>query len=166
MQRRSIVAVVAVVALIVAVAVAIVFTGRSSPASSATLPALQGTTLQGKPFDLAQVSGKPTVVNFFASWCPPCNSEAPDLARFAAAHPGVQFVGVAVNDANADTASFVAKYGLPYTIVMDPNGAIAKAWGADAIPRTVFIDAHGAVKDFIVGAATTAQFEERLLSIQ
>ena len=135
-------------------------------ATSSPAPALQGTTLHGQAFDLADLAHKPIIVNFFASWCPPCNNEAPDLAAFAKAHPEVQIVGVATNDAQADTAAFVEKYGLPYTIVMDPNGAIATAWGAAAIPRTVFIDAQGKVRDAIVGAASRQQFEVGLKGIQ
>jgi cytochrome c biogenesis protein CcmG/thiol:disulfide interchange protein DsbE len=123
---------------------------------------LSGTTLDGISFDLASYHGKPVVVNFFASWCPPCNSEAPDLVAFARAHPEVAFVGVDVNDKQADAQGFVNKYGLPYPIVYDPNGAVGGVWKVDGIPTTFFIDANGVVKAHIVGAADKATFEAEL----
>jgi thiol-disulfide isomerase/thioredoxin len=165
MHHRALVSLLAVAALAAAL-LGLVACGGSAGASADSAPALQGKTLQGDAFDLASLKGKPTIVNFFASWCPPCNSEAPDLVAFAKAHPEVQFVGVATNDAASDTTGFVLKYHLPYTIVMDPNGAIAGAWGADAIPRTVFVDANGRVHDAIVGAASREQFEAGLKGIQ
>jgi cytochrome c biogenesis protein CcmG, thiol:disulfide interchange protein DsbE len=127
---------------------------------------LAGQTLNGVAFDLSAYRGKPVVVNFFASWCPPCNSEAPDLVAFARAHPGTGFVGVDVNDKPADAQAFVSKYGLPYPIVYDPNGTVGGVWKVDAIPTTFFIDANGVVKDHIVGAADRATFEAGLQKAQ
>jgi DsbE subfamily thiol:disulfide oxidoreductase len=124
--------------------------------------ALKGTTLTGKSFDLATMRGKPAVVNFFASWCPPCNAEAPDLVAFSKAHPEVDFVGVAVNDERTDTEGFVSKYGLAYTVVYDPEGGSGSDWGVTGIPTTFFLDARGVVRDTIVGAASREQFEASL----
>lgn len=135
-----------------------------SETSGAT--ALKGTTLQGDTVDLALAGDKPTVVNFFASWCPPCNSEAGDLVKFAKAHPEVQIVGVAVNDAKADAEGFVSQYGLPYTVLMDPDGEIAGTWGVDGIPATFFLDKDGKQQASMVGAASLEQFEEKLKSVQ
>lgn len=123
---------------------------------------LTGTTLTGETFDLATTRGRPTVVNFFASWCPPCNSEAPDLVAFAAAHPEASFVGVAVNDERADTEAFVDKYGIVYPVVYDAEGGTGDDWGVTGIPTTFFLDAQGTIKDTIVGAASREQFEASL----
>jgi thiol-disulfide isomerase/thioredoxin len=125
-------------------------------------PPLTGTTLDGATFDLADTKGKPTVINFFASWCPPCNDEAPDLVAFSEAHPEIEVVGVAVRDQRADTEAFVASYGLAYPVVFDPEGETWTTWGLSGIPTTFFLDADGAVTDTIVGAATRDQFEASL----
>ena len=159
MLRRKLMPLVVLVAL----ALGLVACGGSAGGAA---PALQGTTVQGKTFDLTQTHGAPTVVNFFASWCPSCVAEAGDLVAFAAAHPDVRFVGVAVNDAKADVQRFAAEYRVPYTIVMDESGTIAGAWGVNGIPATFFVDRDGKQQASMVGAATRAQFEEKLKSIQ
>ena len=171
MDRKSVWVVVLAVAALAA-ALAMGACGGTASADSGSFGsggsshALQGTTVNGDSFELTSGSGKPTVVNFFASWCGPCNNEAGDLAAFAAAHPDVQMVGVAVNDQQPDTLAFVTKYGLHYPVVMDPNGSIAADWGVSPIPHTFFVDKSGKVQTSIVGSATLAQFEQDLKSIQ
>jgi thiol-disulfide isomerase/thioredoxin len=128
-------------------------------------PALTGTTLQGEAFDLASLEG-PAVVNFFASWCPPCNEEMPAVVDAAAANPDVAFVGVATNDKQADTQAFVDKYQVPYPVVMDESGTLGGDWGVQYIPTTFFIDADGVQQASIVGAASAEQLEENLQKIK
>ena len=165
---RTAAVVVLVIAALVPAAFVLAGCGASAGASGGSGPAqaLSGSTLTGGTFDLAAVKGKPTVVNFFASWCGPCNQEAPEVVAFAKAHPDVQVVGVATNDKPFDTQAFVNKYGLAYPVVMDLNGSIGNAWGVSGIPTTFFIDKNGNVQDSIVGASTQAMFEDRLKSIQ
>jgi len=159
-----------VLGLVALVAVSLVLAGCGSSAGasggSGSAQPLTGSTLAGGTFDLAAARGRPAVVNFFASWCGPCNQEAPDVVAFAKAHPEVQMVGVATNDKPFDSQSFVAKYGITYPVVMDLDGAIGSAWGVTGIPATFFIDKNGTVQKSIVGASTQAQFEDYLKSIQ
>lgn len=165
MSRRTLVSVVALLALVAAVTFALVGHRGAAAGAATPSPPLAGTTLQHKAFDLAQTRGKPTVVNYFASWCPSCAAEAADIAAFAAAHPDVNVVGVAIRDRRADVQQFVYDYRLPYTIVLDPSGVNANAWGVNGIPATFFLDAQGRTTSSIVGAATRQQFEDGLKSI-
>ena len=158
-MKRIIVAVV-----IAAVAIIAVIAYSQTKGDAAEAETLTGTTLDGQPFDLAELRGSPVVINFFASWCSPCNSEAPDLVAFSAAHPEAQVVGVAVNDERADTEAFVRKYGITYPVVFDPDGGSGNDWGVTGIPTTFFLDAQGTVQDTIVGAASREQFEAALAS--
>jgi len=165
-KQRS--AIVALVVALVVVAPALVVAGCGSSAGTAgsAAPSLQGTTLAGSTFDLAATRGTPTVVNFFASWCGPCNLEAPEVVAFAAAHPDVQVIGVATGDKTADTQAFATKYGVTYSVVLDADGAIASAWGVKGIPTTFFIDRTGKVRDSILGSSTLAQFEAKVATIR
>jgi cytochrome c biogenesis protein CcmG, thiol:disulfide interchange protein DsbE len=138
--------------------------GGSDGAGAATLT---GETLAGDSFDLAEYRGKPVVINFFASWCGPCNAEAADLAAFAREHPDVAFVGVdTFDDDLGDGKAFVAKYGLDYPMVYDPDATIAGGWGVEGIPTTVFLDAGGVERERIVGGADKAAFGAALQSVR
>jgi peroxiredoxin len=163
MQSRTPGSLVIIIAVAACLVVGLVACGGSA---GVTAPALQGQTLEGGTFDLSQSGGRATVVNFFASWCPSCVDEAADVVAFAKAHPEIQMVGVAVNDAEDDTRRFVDEYGVPFPVVMDPNGQAAAAWGVDGIPATFFLDGDGRQQGLVVGPMTREQFEEKLQSIR
>jgi thiol-disulfide isomerase/thioredoxin len=169
-RRETAAAVVVALGLAALVAVSLVLAGCGSSGGasggSGSAQPLTGSTLSGGTFDLAAAKGKPTVVNFFASWCGPCNQEAPEVVAFAKAHPDVQMIGVATNDKPFDTQSFATKYGIAYPVVMDLDGSIGNSWGVTGIPTTFFIDKSGTVQKSIVGSSTQAQFEDYLKSIQ
>jgi cytochrome c biogenesis protein CcmG, thiol:disulfide interchange protein DsbE len=110
-------------------------------------------------FDVADYAGKPLVVNYFGSWCPPCNLEAPELASWTKSHPDAQIVGVAVEDTEDAAAGFMGKYGLSYPIVLDPQWSNANDNGVTGVPETVFYDAKGKEVDRIIGATTEAQLD-------
>ena len=136
--------------------------GSSSGSSGSTA----GVAIEApSDFNVAKYAGKPLVVNFFGSWCGPCNAEAPDLAMFAKANPGVQFAGVAVNDTEDDSTSFMTKYGLSYPVVMDDNSLSAK-YGITWVPTTIFFNGGGQEVDRIVGAAARDQFGQSLARAQ
>jgi len=109
-------------------------------------------------FKVADYAGKPLVVNYFASWCGPCNLEAPELSSFAKAHPDVAIVGIAVNDKQGAVMDFMGKYGLTYPVVMD-DGRLQANDGVTGVPETIFYNAAGKQVDHIIGAATTGQFD-------
>jgi cytochrome c biogenesis protein CcmG, thiol:disulfide interchange protein DsbE len=86
------------------------------------------------------------VVNFFASWCGPCADEAPLLDRLErrlAGHGTI--VGVAWNDATADTRRFVREHGVRYPVVRDVDEAFGRAYGVNGVPETFVLDPHGRI---------------------
>jgi cytochrome c biogenesis protein CcmG, thiol:disulfide interchange protein DsbE len=101
------------------------------------LPLLSGGTLSSE-----RLEGSPVVLNFFASWCAPCREEAPLLERSWRAYRdrGVRFVGVAINDARADTRRFVDEFGITYPVVRDESDRLARALDVAGLPQTFFID--------------------------
>jgi thiol-disulfide isomerase/thioredoxin len=116
-------------------------------------PAVSGTDLDGKPLSLAEFKGKVIVLNFWASWCPPCRAEAPALQAVssATASLGVQFVGVDIRENGPDDgANFVATKGIDYPSFADPAARIALAFRGTGIPpetppSTLVIDRSGRI---------------------
>jgi len=104
--------------------------------------------LDGKLQPLAQWRGKVMVVNFWATWCPPCLKEIPEFVRLQQRYgdKGVQFLGLAIDD-RARVASFVAQHGMNYPVLMAEKEGLALARDAGnrvgALPFTVIIDKHG-----------------------
>ncbi len=110
-------------------------------------------------FAVADYAGKPLVVNYFGSWCAPCNLEAPELVVLAGSHPDAQFVGVAVEDTEDAVTTFMNEYDLTYPVVLDPDWSIANENGVTGVPETLFYDAQGKEVDRVIGATTEAQLD-------
>jgi peroxiredoxin len=114
----------------------------------------QLTDLAGKPIRLADLKGKAVWVNFWTTWCPPCQSEVPILRDLSARYKdrGLELVAISVQETSpADVVAYAAKYQLPYTIGFDGSGKVFHAYKAFGLPTQVFIDANGVI-DSIVGA--------------
>jgi thiol-disulfide isomerase/thioredoxin len=125
--------------------------------------ALTGTDLDGEEVDLAALRGKPVVVNVWASWCPPCRVEQPDLNE-AAAELGdrVEFVGLNIRDASRDNAAaYVRNLDVPYASVYSADGAALLPFAGTltprSIPSTVVLDAEGRIAASVNGRIPTTQ---------
>jgi cytochrome c biogenesis protein CcmG, thiol:disulfide interchange protein DsbE len=122
--------------------------GQHPPAPQAgrTLPVLSGSP--GAPGDsLAAYRDRVVVLNFWASWCVPCQTEAPLLERAQRrlqAHHGT-VLGVTYLDASTDAQGFVRDHRITYPNLRDTNGAFAHAYGTDQLPESFVIDRNGAV---------------------
>jgi thiol-disulfide isomerase/thioredoxin len=118
-------------------------------------PELDGEWIVPPPVRLADLSGKPVIVNFWASWCAPCREEAPELARFdremgARAH----LVGVDFQDAKADALAFTREFRWRFPNVRDPQGKLAGRYGLVGLPTTYVIDPQGRIARRMTGAQT------------
>jgi cytochrome c biogenesis protein CcmG/thiol:disulfide interchange protein DsbE len=129
------------------------------PAAAAfSLPALGQS---GSPVSLRSYQGKPLIVNFFASWCDPCQRETPLLATFYRTELGkVAIVGLDENDVRANAMSFTHRYGVGYPVGFDPTATVATAYGVIALPQTFFLDARHHVVDRVFGAVTLADLSK------
>jgi cytochrome c biogenesis protein CcmG/thiol:disulfide interchange protein DsbE len=133
-----------------------------APAATRTLESLQG----GARRSLAALRGKVVVLNFWASWCEPCEVEAPMLERAQGTleREGATVLGVAYKDAAPDSRAFVARYHLTYPNLRDTEGSFASAYGTDQLPETFVIDRAGRVVAISRGEVDQA-FVDRALAL-
>jgi cytochrome c biogenesis protein CcmG/thiol:disulfide interchange protein DsbE len=107
----------------------------------------------GEEVPLGEVVDGPTVVNFFASWCPPCIAEMPDFESVAQQVAGdVEFIGLAVQDRTADAERIIDETGITYRWARDARGDVASAAQITQMPATMFIDADGTIVSVHSGA--------------
>jgi cytochrome c biogenesis protein CcmG, thiol:disulfide interchange protein DsbE len=125
-------------------------------------PAIDGSALDGSGrLDLARYRGRPVVVNFWASWCGPCRSEAPQLVRFAQSHPGVQMLSVNSSDLSQQAAlAFARKAKWTWPSVYDPAGKFQQAYGVGGLPATFLVDAGGDLRARKLGGTTAQELDQ------
>ena len=166
MARRFHLAFAVVCMSLVACAAGDATTTSAGPLLPATADALPQMDTEMFSTMLAQQHGTPVVVNIWASWCPPCKAEAPDLAAAARRHgDGVQFIGVDTQDDRGGGTDFIARYGLPYPSVFDPTNEIALSYGLYSPPATLFFDANGALVRTVPGQISAEDLERGIRAI-
>jgi thiol-disulfide isomerase/thioredoxin len=134
--------------------------GLNRSFSAFEAPALQGETLDGQTFDLTSLRGKPVVVNFWASWCGPCNQEAPELVRFANENRA-HVVGVNIDDKGSKARSFARTHGLEFPLVPKDINTLFDYKGP-GLPFTVIVDADGRVVDTHAGVVTAKLLDSKI----
>lgn len=112
-----------------------------------------GVDLNGHVWRLADLRGKGVLINFWASWCPPCLAEMPSLQALAQFYGPEKLVVLAVNfkESPAVVQRFVQRTDLALPVLLDPSGATARAWGATVFPTTVLVAADGRVRGVVRG---------------
>ncbi|MGA0602590.1 DsbE family thiol:disulfide interchange protein [Caulobacter sp. KR2-114] len=129
------------------------------------MPAASLAPLAGGPATPIRTAIKgPVLVNFFASWCAPCISEAPALMALKA--EGAPIVGIAYKDRTEDTQGFLAQHGNPYSQVLaDSDGQAGIGFGVTGVPETYAIDAQGVIRGKVAGQLSADQAEALLQKI-
>jgi cytochrome c biogenesis protein CcmG/thiol:disulfide interchange protein DsbE len=167
--RHKLITGIVAIFVVAAVAVSLATSGTSGPppapvAAGFTLDSL---TAPGQHITLSQYQGKPLIVNFWASWCEPCQQETPLLASwYTRQHGHVIIVGLDENDTAASAVKFAKAKGVSYPIGVDPQLAAANAYGVTGLPQTFFLNAQHRIVDHVLGAVTQADLDKGLRLMQ
>jgi cytochrome c biogenesis protein CcmG, thiol:disulfide interchange protein DsbE len=134
-------------------------------AAGSAAPALSLTALDGKKVNLASLRGRVVLVNFWATWCPPCRKELPDLAELWSEQQGrcFELLGVAEESPAPELAAAARR--IPYPILLDPRGDAANDWSVTGYPKSYLIDPGGNVVRVFDGAIRKQQALEAMAPI-
>jgi peroxiredoxin len=124
----------------------------AAPHAGDVAPAFTLPRTTGGNLTLSSLHGKAIYLNFFASWCSPCNAEAPSVADLAKKYAprGLKVVGVNEQEDKSKAAAFAQKYKWPFAVAVD-DGEMGKAYGVIALPVHIFIDKHGKISTYRLG---------------
>lgn len=147
------------------------FASSGSSVRARRAPALPSEHLAGAPVTLpsllASAHGRPALVVFWASWCEPCISEAPALARFARSAEGQgRMVAVDWSDARSGASAFVRRFGWSFPVLRDPEGTVGNEYEIAVLPTTFVLDSAGRIRLTLRGPQTEASLRRALRSVE
>ncbi len=134
------------------------------PVEAGPAPDFTLTTFDGQVIRLSDLRGQVVVINFWASWCPPCRDEAPYLEQTWRAYKdkGVMFIGVDYLDTEKKARAYLAEFDITYPNGPDVGTRIADAYRIKGVPETFFVDKRGNLRGVKIGPLQPPELEERL----
>jgi peroxiredoxin len=159
--------------MIIAIAVLVFVPGEASPIKavgegippprlvSYPAPELELTDLNGELVSLAGITGQVVLVNHWATWCPPCRAEMPDLEAYFRAHKndGFTLVGINSGDQREQVVDFQREVGLTFPLWLDPDSLALRAFQSSALPSSFLIDKTGTIRFVWMGAVNLEALE-------
>ena len=171
-NSRALLSLAAGLALIAASLVGFWWLGRSESSSATSRSPIQDQPapdfalddLEGRTVRLSDLRGQVVLVNLWATWCPPCLAEMPDLAALYQTYKSEGFVILGVDDQErAQTvADFVARNPVPYPILLDPDSRVARAYGVSYLPASFLIDRRGVLRVTLPGQSARVRLENAI----
>jgi peroxiredoxin len=137
-----------------------------APALGHPAPDFTLTSVSGEKFKLSALRGTPVVLNFWATWCPPCRAELPELQAASERLAGqVAIIGVNQGEDGTKVRAFASDLGLTFEMPLDERAAISQTYGARSLPTTFFIDRTGVIRRIQIGGVTEATLTQFLQDI-
>ena len=123
--------------------------------------------LDGNEIDLSNLRGKTVIVNFWATWCPPCREEMPDIESLYQQYKnqGVEVIGIGMMENENRVREFVQKGNYSWTFTIDTKGDVARNYRVVAIPTSFFIDSQGIIRSIHRGPMNTGDIEDNVKKI-
>jgi len=131
-------------------------------------PEFQLPNLEGQSISLGDFRGKSVLINFWATWCPPCRSEMPFIQEVYEewSDKGLVVLAIDIGESSSKVENFMQSYNLSFPVLLDSNQNVALKYRIRAIPTTFFIDKDGIIQDISIGAfSSKAEIEESLSKI-
>lgn len=128
-------------------------------------------TLDGQSMKLSDLRGKRVIVNLWATWCPPCRAEMPDMQSFYEANKdkGIVVFGVNLTSSEAqpeNIARFIDEFGITFPVVLDEENNVADWYQVVSIPTSYMIDSRGVIQQKITGPMSKEMMEELVFSME
>ena len=146
--------------LLLAILLGACSTPESGPEVGKKAPEFQLASLDGEEKKLGDFRGQVIVLNFWATWCPPCREEMPALQKvYRDMHEhGVIVVGVNLGEPASRVREFVDEFGVEFPILLDHHGEVAQEYRVRALPVTFWIDRSGIIRDITIGGPMPEEF--------
>ncbi len=121
-------------------------------------------SLDGKPVTLSSFKGKVVMLNFFATWCPPCRAEMPDLVATYRdlKDKGFEIVAVDLQEDKATVSGYTKSLGVDFTVLLDSNATVFGQYHVNGLPTSIFIDRNGVVQDIVIGGLNKKLIYQKL----
>ncbi|MDO8690543.1 MAG: redoxin domain-containing protein [Dehalococcoidia bacterium] len=141
--------------------------GGAAPIVGQAAPDFTLTNLEGKSVSLSSFRGKAVMVNFFATWCPPCRAEMPTLQSTYKdmQSQGFEIVAVDLQEDQGAVSGYAKSLGLSFTILLDRNATVYGQYHITGLPTSYFIDRDGIVKDYVIGGLSKDLLKQKLNNI-
>lgn len=139
----------------------------SLPEKESSAPDFTLGTLDGSTITLSDLEGQVILINFWATWCPPCRKEMPALQQINNQYQERGFTVLAVNlrQETAQVSPFVKDLGLTFPVLLDLDGQVARRYRVRALPTTFLVDRSGVIRETIVGQLLHARVEDQVGSL-
>jgi thiol-disulfide isomerase/thioredoxin len=134
-----------------------------APAAGYLAPDFTLDSLAGDDFTLSAVRGQPVVLNFWATWCPPCRVEIPHFQEASTTYNGqVLIVGVDDGEPRETVVPFAQEMGITYPVPLDESSEVSRRYRVNSLPTTFFVDADGVIQHIQIGLVNEAMLQEQI----